>query len=82
MECADSKASMNDINRNRGSAVGTGEVSVSTTSPAGGLCLALPGHVAFPPKGGLTNHFLVTGGRLKAALFYFSESPSKRSLSY
>ncbi len=39
----------------------------STTSSAGGLDCPLQGHVAFPPKGGLTNpvHY-VTGGRLKA----------------
>ena len=41
----------------------------STTSSAGGLSCPLQGHVAFPPKGGLTNHVhYVTGGRLKAAL--------------
>ena len=40
----------------------------STTSSAGGLDCPLQGHVAFPPKGGLTNHVhYVTGGRLKAA---------------
>ena len=40
----------------------------STTSPAGGLDCPLQGHIAVPPKGGLTNHVhYVTGSRLKAA---------------
>ena len=38
--------------------------------------------ITFPPKGGPANRYLVTGSRLKAALCYFSESPSIRSLSY
>ena len=42
--------------------------SGSTTSPAGGLDCPLQGHIAVPPKGGLTNHVhYVTGSRLKAA---------------
>ena len=38
--------------------------------------------ISFPPKGGSVNRSIVTGSRLKAALYYFPESPSMRSLSY
>lgn len=42
---------------------------VSTTSPAGGLAYALPGRVAFPPEGGLTNHSFGYWWPLKSGSF-------------
>lgn len=41
--------------------------------------MAIPGQIIAPPKDAL----IITGGRLKAVLFYyFKESPSRRFLSY
>ena len=44
-------------------------IEVSTTSPAGGLVYALPGRVAFPPEGGLTNHSFGYWWPLKSGSF-------------